>query len=72
MGKAFDSGEKLLASDRIAIDHVSAAEYVAEMLHSMRHVALQTELVFLAYLLEVARHEAVAVASGKEPSRLIG
>ena len=72
MGKASDSGENSLASDRIAIDHVSAAEYVAEMLHSMRHVALRTELVFLAYLLEVARHEALAVASGEDPSRFTG
>ena len=72
MGKVSESGENSLVPDHLAIGKEAAAEYVAEMLHSMHHVALRTELLFLAYVLEVARQEAMAIASGKEPSRLIG
>ena len=71
MGKASDSGDQSSAPQQVPVDQEAAAEYVAEMLLSLRQVATRAELLFLTYLLEVAREEAAAVASGEEPTRLI-
>ena len=71
MGKASDSGDHSSAPHQVTVDQEAAAEYVADMLLSLRHVTVRAELLFLTYLLEVAREEAAAVASGEEPTRLI-
>ncbi len=44
--------------------HTEAAEYIAEMAAGLREIAKQANMDFLAYLLDMAYHEAFAKNSG--------
>ena len=46
-----------------------AAEYIAEMATGLREIAMQADMVFLAYLLDMAYQEAFDKNSGSTGGR---
>jgi hypothetical protein len=47
------------------ITHQEAAEYIASMLEGLHRVAKGAEMSFLAYLIEMAKDEAVSLKRGQ-------
>ena len=48
------------ASPSSELTHQEAAEYIASMLEGLHEVAKSAEMRFLAYLIDVAREEAIS------------